>query len=44
MLPQRMPNPDTTGPLTGQMIPLEPPLTGPAAKALAGASCSAIFA
>ena len=29
--PQRMPNGDTTGPLTGQIIPPEPGLIGPAA-------------
>ncbi len=29
MLPQRIPNPEATGPSTGQMNPLEPPRIGP---------------
>ena len=46
-LPQRMPNGDVTGPLTGQIIPLEPLWIGPAGSgsvvlvdACASASCS----
>ena len=44
MWPQRMPNPETTGPFTGQIKPCPPELIGPAGRApVLAASCSAIF-
>ncbi len=35
MRPQRIPKPETTAPLTGQIIPLAPPWIGPAGSAVA---------